>query len=93
VPTVLCDSGPLIALAKVNRLSLLLDIWGNVHVTEEVYKEAVTLGLEQGTPDALTIRLFWEKHKLSIIVVPEDVLIINPRSNLIRVNVLPLPMY
>jgi len=75
VPTVLCDSGPLIALAKVNRLPLLLDIWGNVHITDEVYKEAVTLGLERGTPDALTIRLFLEKHKLSIIAVPKDVLI------------------
>jgi len=65
---------PYCALAKVNRLRLLLDIWGNVHVTEEVYKEAVALGHEWGAPDALTIRLFWEKHKLSIIVVPEDVL-------------------
>ena len=75
MPTVLCDSGPLIVLAKINRLPLLLDIWGNVHITEEVYKEAVTLGLERGAPDALTIRIFWDKHKLSIIAVPEDVLI------------------
>ena len=75
MPTVLCDSGPLIALAKVNRLRLLLDLWGNVHVTGEVYKEAVALGHELGAPDALTIRLFWQKHKLPIIAVPENVLI------------------
>ena len=94
MPTVLCDSGPLIALAKVNRLCLLLDIWGNVHVTEGVYKEAVALGHERGAPDALTIRLFWEKHKLSIIAVPEDVsLPTNPRSRSIRVNALPSPTH
>lgn len=75
MPTVLCDSGPLIALAKVNRLRLLLDLWGNVHVTEEVYKEAVALGHELGAPDALTIRLFWQKHKLPVIAVSENVLI------------------
>ena len=75
MPTVLCDSGPLIVLAKVNRLRLLLDLWENAQVTEEVYKEAVVLGYELGAPDALTIRLFWQKHKLPILAVPESVLI------------------
>lgn len=74
MPTVLCDSGPLIALAKVGRLSLLLDLWPIVHVTEEVYAEAVAFGHALGAPDALTIRLFWQKHKLPIIAVSDNVL-------------------
>ena len=74
MPTVLCDSGPLIALAKVGRLRLLLDLWGIVHVTEEVYQEAVAFGHALGAPDALTIRLFWQKHKLPVIPVPDNVL-------------------
>jgi len=74
VPTVLCDSGPLIALAKINRLQLLIDLWGTVHVTETVYQEAVAFGQAQGAPDALTIRLFWQQHKLPVIAVPDDVL-------------------
>ena len=74
MPTVLCDSGPLIALAKINRLLLLLDLWGSVHVTEQVYREAVTFGHSLGAPDALTIRLFWQKHNLPIIGVSDDVL-------------------
>jgi predicted nucleic acid-binding protein len=73
VPTVLCDSGPLIALAKVGRLRLLLDLWGIVHVTEEVYREAVAVGHALGAPDALSIRLFWQKHKLPVIAVPDRV--------------------
>ena len=74
MPTVLCDSGPLIALAKVGRLRLFLDLWGTVHVTEQVYQEAVAFGHSLGAPDALTIRLFWQKHRLPIIAVPDDVL-------------------
>ena len=74
MPTVLCDSGPLIALAKVGRLRLLLDLWKVVHVTAEVYQEAVALGHALGAPDALTIRLFWQKHKLPIIGVADSVL-------------------
>jgi predicted nucleic acid-binding protein len=74
VPTVLCDSGPLIALAKVGRLRLLLELWKVVHVTAEVYEESVALGHALGAPDALTIRLFWQKHKLPIIGVADSVL-------------------
>jgi len=74
VPTVLCDSGPLIALAKVGRLRLLLDLWDTVHVTEQVYQEAVAFGHALGAPDALTIRLFWQKHRLPILSVSDDVL-------------------
>lgn len=74
MPTVLCDSGPLIALAKMGRLRLLLDLWGTVHVTEQVYQEAVAYGHAQGAPDALTIRLFWQKHRLPIIAVSDDLL-------------------
>lgn len=74
MPTVLCDSGPLIALAKVNRLHLLLDLWGIVHVTEKVYQEAVVFGQAQGVTDALTIRLFWQQHKLPVTPVPDNVL-------------------
>ncbi len=74
MPTVLCDSGPLIALAKVGRLRLLLDLWRIVRVTEEVYREAVAFGHVLGAPDALTIRLFWQKHKLPVIAVPDNVL-------------------
>ena len=75
MPTVLCDSGPLIAMAKVNRLHLLLDLWEVVHVTEEVYQEAMVFGQAQGAPDALTIRLFWQKHKLPVTAVPANVLV------------------
>jgi predicted nucleic acid-binding protein len=49
-------------------------LWGVVHITAQVYEEAVTFGHAMGAPDALTIRLFYQKHNLPIITVAEDVL-------------------
>ena len=74
MPTVLSDSGPLIALAKLNRLHLLLDLWDSLQIVEAVYQEAVVFGLAQGAPDALTIRLFWQQHHLPVVSVPQEVL-------------------
>lgn len=74
MPNVLCDSGPLIALAKLNRLHLLLDLWNTVQLTDAVYDEAVVAGQAHGAPDALTIRLFWQQHHLPIVPVSAQVL-------------------
>jgi predicted nucleic acid-binding protein len=68
--TVLADSGPLIALAKLNRLELLLNLWQTVLVTETVYHETVVLGQSREAADALTLRLFWQQHRLPIVSVP-----------------------
>lgn len=74
MPTVLCDSGPLIALAKIGRLHLLVDLWEVIQVTEEVYREAATSGYKPVVPDALIIRLFCQSHKLPIVAVPQHIL-------------------
>lgn len=36
---VICNSGPLMALAKLNLLSLLKKLYGEVTVPQEVYRE------------------------------------------------------
>ena len=59
-PVVLCNSGPLMALGKLNRLTLLADLFSEVMIPAAVYREVVTQGLARGAPDALTIRqLHW----------------------------------
>lgn len=67
--TVLCNSGPLIALGKLNRLELLAELYGQVQIPRAVYGEAVTQGLALGAPDARTIRLFWQAKDWPIINV------------------------
>ena len=48
-----CNSGPLMALGKLNRLSLLQQLYHEVHITTEVYRETVEAGISEGFPDAL----------------------------------------
>lgn len=65
--TVLVNAGPLIALGKLNRLHLLLDLYGIVHVPRAVYREVVDGGIAYGAPDARTVRLFLERASCPIV--------------------------
>jgi predicted nucleic acid-binding protein len=62
------------ALGKLNRLDLLADLYGEVQIPRAVYDEVVKQGLVRGAPDALTVRLFWQRQDWSIVDVPGDVL-------------------
>ena len=72
--TVLVDAGPLIALGKLNRLPLLAQLYGVVHVPRAVYQEVVVAGSVQQAPDAANVRLFLEHYKFPIPDVPEPLL-------------------
>jgi predicted nucleic acid-binding protein len=64
----------LIVLGKLNRLDLLADLYQEVRISRSVYNEAVTRGLARGAPDALTVRLFWQRLAWPIIDVPASLL-------------------
>ena len=55
MPTV-SNTSPLIWLAKIGKLSFLKDLFEEVFISEESYKEAVEKGLEEGFSDALVIK-------------------------------------
>jgi len=59
---VVLDSGPLMALAKLNLLPLLKKLYGEVCIPEGVYHESVTQGKKRGYEDAQTIELFLNKQ-------------------------------
>jgi predicted nucleic acid-binding protein len=69
---VLADAGPLIALAKLNRLSLLADLYQVIHIPRSVYREVVDAGLARGSTDALTLRLFLARTDWPIVDAPEE---------------------
>ena len=71
--SVLCDSGPLIVLGKLNQLTILADLYHKVRIPRAVYHEVVTQGLARGASDALTVRLFWQRQRWPIIEVPPSV--------------------
>lgn len=66
---VISNAGPLIALAKLNLLHLLKQLYGRVCFSRAVYEEAVVEGLRQGLEDAHTLQLFltqegWEATEI-----------------------------
>jgi len=59
---VVSNSTPLIALAKINRLDLLKEYFGEIFIPEEVYDEVVRRG--EGMPGAVEVaRSEWIKEK------------------------------
>jgi predicted nucleic acid-binding protein len=71
---VLSNSGPLIALGKLDQLELLTELYGEVQIPRTVYDEVVTDGLARGSPDALVVEQFWQNRGWPIVEVPEGVL-------------------
>ena len=52
MPAVVSDSGPLIHLAQINRLQILQELFGCVHVTDTVKAEVVDESVQRGRSDA-----------------------------------------
>ena len=55
MPTV-SNTSPLIWLSKIGKIVLLKKLFGEVVIPEDVYKEAVERGLQEGFSDALAIK-------------------------------------
>lgn len=58
---VICNSGPLMVLAKLNRLDFSPTLFEQVLVPRTVYNEVVIHGLSLGYSDAQTVKLFFER--------------------------------
>jgi uncharacterized protein len=67
--TVITNAGPLMALGKLNRLSLLENLYKTVQMPSAVYNEVVHQGLVRGEPDARVVRNFWNWWQWPIVTV------------------------
>jgi uncharacterized protein len=73
---VACNAGPLIALAKLNLLHLLKELYGRVRFSQSVYDEAVTEGIRQGYEDVGTLltvldQMNWRPEEVNLDEVPD----------------------
>lgn len=64
---VVVNAGPLIALGKLGLIDVLPRLYDTILIPAAVYDEVVTRGSEQGTPDALAVRMAVSRHGLQVI--------------------------
>lgn len=70
--TVVANAGPLMALAKLNLLHLLKQLYGQVQFGQSVFHEVVVDGIRQGHEDAHTLQQFlrqegWEATEVAVV--------------------------
>ena len=70
--TVVCDAGPLMALAKLGVLSKVFSVYPLLTISETVYHEAVVSGLAIGARDAAEIDNFCQSKKI-VIFPPNEI--------------------
>jgi predicted nucleic acid-binding protein len=63
---VVADTGPLLALAKIEALGLLCDLYQSVITGPTVYTEAVTAGLAMGAGDAEALNTAYQRGELVV---------------------------
>jgi predicted nucleic acid-binding protein len=63
---VVADAGPLLALAKIEALGLLRDLYQQVITGPAVYTEAVTAGLAMGASDAEALNEAYQRGQLIV---------------------------
>lgn len=59
---VVANAGPLMALAKLNLLHLLKQLYDQVLLSRTVYEEVVVEGMQRGFEDAHTLQLFLKQE-------------------------------
>ena len=64
--TVVADTGPLIALAKIEALHLLRNLYQQVITGPAVYTEAVTAGMAMNAPDAAALEMAYQQGMLMV---------------------------
>lgn len=71
--TIVADSGPLIALAKVDGLGILFDLYPRILTSQAVYDETVQQGHLVRAADASQLEYAYETQKLRIEPLPDPV--------------------
>jgi predicted nucleic acid-binding protein len=63
---VVADAGPLIALAKIDGLGALFDLYSSLLISPTVYAEAITAGLALGANDAVRLQAAYEAGRIEV---------------------------
>jgi len=69
--TVVSDSGPLMALAKVGGLDVLFRLFPTIHTPPAVHAELITAGLRLGAPDVAALQERYRSREL-LVTSPQE---------------------
>lgn len=61
------DSSSLIIFGKLNRMNILLGLFGEIEISHGVFKEAVLEGLEKKFEDSFILKSHFDKNQIKII--------------------------
>ena len=67
------DSSTLIIFAKINQLEILRKLYGQIHITKEIYREIIEEGLSINAPDAKILKNSVDKKKIKIILLGKNI--------------------
>ena len=82
------DSSCLIIFAKLNRINILLRLFGRIEIAGEVHKEAILEGLENKFEDSLILKNHLEKQQITVIELTKKYLeLANKIQNLNNIGV------
>ena len=68
------NASPLIILGKLNKISILTNIYKNLEITNKVYEEVVLKGIEQKASDAFIVKQYINNKKIKIFNLDKEFL-------------------
>ena len=69
--TVVSDSGPLMALAKIGELDVLFRLFPTIQTPPSVHAELITAGLRLGAPDVAALQERYRTGELLVVSAPD----------------------
>jgi len=61
------NASPLIIFGKLNKIQILIKLFGRIEISEEVYKETILKGLDKKLEDSLILKNYLDRGKIKII--------------------------
>lgn len=65
------NSSPLIILGKLNKIGILINVFKNLKISNEVYKEVVLNGLKKSSRDAIIVKDHIDNNHIKVIFLNE----------------------
>ncbi len=61
------NASPLIIFGKLNKISILVDVYNNIKITNKVYEEVVLKGIDQNASDAFIVKQHIDNKEIKVL--------------------------